>query len=48
MSMNTTKIRKHPLLQQILVGYTQVGHRELVFVPNNTKRVSHPNMGVGC
>lgn len=30
----------------ILVGHTQSGHREVVFEPNNTKMVSHPNMGV--
>ena len=31
---------------KILVGHTQSGHREVVFEPNNTKMVSHPNMGV--
>lgn len=31
---------------KILVGHTQYGHREVVFEPNNTKMVSHPNMGV--
>lgn len=31
---------------KILVGHTQSGHREIVFEPNNTKMVSHPNMGV--
>ena len=35
----TNKIR-------ILVGYTQSGHREVVFEPNNTRMVSHPNMGI--
>ena len=35
----TNKIR-------ILVGHTQSGHREVVFEPNNTKMVSHPNMGI--
>lgn len=31
---------------KILVGHAQSGHREVVFEPNNTKMVSHPNMGV--
>ena len=31
---------------KILVGHTQAGHREVVFEPNNTKMVSHPNMGI--
>ena len=31
---------------KILVGHTQSSHREVVFEPNNTKMVSHPNMGV--
>ena len=31
---------------KILVGHTQSAHREVVFEPNNTKIVSHPNMGV--
>lgn len=31
---------------KILVGHTQSGHREVVFEPNNTKMVSHPNMGI--
>ena len=31
---------------RILVGHTQSGCREVVFEPNNTKMVSHPNMGV--
>lgn len=31
---------------RILVGYTQSGHREVVFEPNNTKMVSHPNIGI--
>ena len=31
---------------KILVGHTQSGHREIVFEPNNTKMVSHPNMGI--
>lgn len=31
---------------KIIVGHTQAGHREVVFEPNNTKMVSHPNMGV--
>lgn len=31
---------------KIFVGHTQSGHREVVFEPNNTKMVSHPNMGI--
>lgn len=31
---------------KILVGHTISGHREVVFEPNNTKMVSHPNMGI--
>ena len=31
---------------KVLVGHTQSGYREVVFEPNNTKMVSHPNMGV--
>ena len=31
---------------KILVGHTQSGRREVVFEPNNTKMVSHPNMGI--
>lgn len=31
---------------KILVGHTQSSHREVVFEPNNTKMVSHPNMGI--
>jgi DNA phosphorothioation-dependent restriction protein DptH len=31
---------------KITVGHTQSGHREVVFEPNNTKMVSHPNMGI--
>ena len=31
---------------KILVGHTQYGHRDVVFEPNNTKMVSHPNMGI--
>ena len=31
---------------KIKVGNTQSGHREVVFEPNNTKMVSHPNMGI--
>lgn len=31
---------------KLKVGYTQSGHREVVFEPNNTKAVSHPNMGI--
>lgn len=31
---------------KILVGHTQSGHREVVYEPNNTKMVSHPNMGI--
>lgn len=31
---------------RILVGRTQSGHRDVVFEPNNTKMVSHPNMGI--
>ena len=31
---------------KILVGHTQSGHREVIFEPNNTKMVSHPNMGI--
>lgn len=31
---------------KITVGHTQSGHREIVFEPNNTKMVSHPNMGI--
>lgn len=30
----------------ITVGHTQSGHRKVVFEPNNTKMVSHPNMGI--
>ena len=31
---------------RILVGHTQSTKREVVFEPNNTKMVSHPNMGI--
>ena len=31
---------------KITVGHTQSGHRAVVFEPNNTKMVSHPNMGI--
>lgn len=31
---------------KIKVGHTQSGHQEVVFEPNNTKMVSHPNMGI--
>lgn len=31
---------------KIKVGHAQSGHREIIFEPNNTKMVSHPNMGV--
>lgn len=31
---------------KIKVGHTLSGHREIIFEPNNTKMVSHPNMGV--
>ena len=31
---------------KILVGHTLSGHREILFEPNNTKMVSHPNMGI--
>ena len=31
---------------KILVGHTQSGHRKVVYEPNNTKMVSHPNMGI--
>lgn len=31
---------------KILAGHTLSGHREVVFEPNNTKMVSHPNMGI--
>lgn len=31
---------------KIKVGHTQSGYREVVFEPNNTKMVSHPNMGI--
>lgn len=31
---------------KIKVGHTQSGNREIVFEPNNTKMVSHPNMGI--
>ncbi len=31
---------------KITVGHTQSGNREVVFEPNNTKMVSHPNMGI--
>ena len=31
---------------KIIVGHTRTGNREIVFEPNNTKMVSHPNMGV--
>jgi DNA phosphorothioation-dependent restriction protein DptH len=31
---------------KITVGHTQSGYREVVFEPNNTKMVSHPNMGI--
>lgn len=37
---------KTPHSIKILVGHTLSGHREIVFEPNNTKMVSHPNMGV--
>lgn len=35
---------KHPI--RIVLGTTLVGNREIVFEPNNTKMVSHPNMGI--
>ena len=31
---------------KIFVGQTLSGHREVVYEPNNTKMVSHPNMGI--
>ena len=31
---------------KIKVGHTLSGNREVVFEPNNTKMVSHPNMGI--
>lgn len=31
---------------KIVVGRTRTGNREIVFEPNNTKMVSHPNMGI--
>lgn len=31
---------------KIIVGHTISSHREIVFEPNNTKMVSHPNMGI--
>lgn len=31
---------------KISVGHTLSSHREVVFEPNNTKMVSHPNMGI--
>ena len=31
---------------KILVGHIQSGQREVIFEPNNTKMVSHPNMGI--
>lgn len=31
---------------KILVGHTQSSRREVIFEPNNTKMVSHPNMGI--
>ena len=31
---------------KIVVGHTRTGNREIVFEPNNTKMVSHPNMGI--
>lgn len=31
---------------KIIVGHTLSGHREVAFEPNNTKMVSHPNMGI--
>ena len=31
---------------KIVVGHTRSGNREIVFEPNNTKIVSHPNMGI--
>lgn len=41
---DTTNVSSHKI--KITVGYTQSGHREVVFEPNNTKMVSHPNMGI--
>lgn len=41
---NVNNICSHKI--KITVGYTQSGHREVVFEPNNTKMVSHPNMGI--
>ncbi|MGM9814874.1 MAG: helicase HerA domain-containing protein [Candidatus Aphodosoma sp.] len=41
---NSQEMISHSI--KILVGHTQSGHREVVFEPNNTKMVSHPNMGV--
>lgn len=40
----TPSVESHNI--KILVGHTQSGHREVVFEPNNTKMVSHPNMGI--
>ena len=31
---------------RIVMGHTQMGNRDIVFEPNNTKMVSHPNMGI--
>lgn len=31
---------------KIQVGHSLSGHREVVYEPNNTKMVSHPNMGI--
>lgn len=31
---------------KIKVGHTRSGHKEIIFEPNNTKMVSHPNMGI--
>ena len=31
---------------KIKVGHSLSGHREVVYEPNNTKMVSHPNMGI--
>lgn len=48
-TMNTSKteaanVESHKIT--ITVGHTQSGHRKVVFEPNNTKMVSHPNMGI--
>lgn len=37
---------QEPQSIRILVGHTQSTKRDVVFEPNNTKMVSHPNMGV--